>query len=75
MTRLIDDQGVCRTAPAAVGLLITLQEHIISAHLEDWLDDHQEGLGKYAEQAAESVHHTFNIRVWQHFKVPAGSKK
>ena len=52
-----------------------MQEHILSAHLEDWLDEHQEGLGKYAEQAGESVHHTFQFRVWQHFKVPSGSPK
>lgn len=56
-------------------MCISLQEHILSAHLEDWLDEHQEGLGKYAEQAGESVHHTFQFRVWQHFKVPSGSPK
>jgi hypothetical protein len=52
-----------------------LQEHILAAHLEDWLDVHQEGLGRYAEQAGETVHHSYNYRVWQHYKVPPGNKR
>ena len=54
---------------------MSLQEHILSAHLEDWLDAHNEGLGRYAEQASESVHHSIIYRVWQHYKVPPGSER
>ncbi len=50
----------------------TWKEHILTCHLEEWLDTHQEGLAKYSEQASESIHHTFKVRVWQHYKVPPG---
>ena len=50
----------------------TWKEHILACHLEKRLDDHQEGLAKYSEQAGESIHHSFKVRVWQHYKVPPG---
>ena len=50
----------------------TWKEHILTCHLEEWLDMNKQGLAKFSEQAGEAVNHSFKVRVWQHFKVPPG---
>ena len=34
--------------------------HILCVHLPEWLDDHTEGLSKYAEQTCEATHKDFS---------------
>ena len=58
-----------------VKVTFTWKEHILTSHLEEWLDQNQTGLAKFSEQAGEAVHHSFKVRVWQHYKVPPGSAR
>ena len=58
-----------------VKMSITWKEHIVCAHLEEWLDIHKTGLALYSEQAGESIHHKYKVRTWRHFKVPPGHAK
>ena len=32
-----------------------------AVHLKEWLDQNQEGLAKYSEQAGEAIHHSFKV--------------
>ena len=55
-----------------VKVSFTWKENILTCHLEEWLNENQQGLAKFSEQAGEAVHHSFKVRSWQHFKVPPG---
>ena len=49
-------------------LPITPKLHVLTVHVEQWLERHQQGLGLLCEQALEAAHHIFK-RLWENFKV------
>lgn len=48
--------------------------HTIFKHVSQFCSKHQVGLGFFAEQATESVHHNFNEK-WKKYKVPKIDEK
>ena len=50
-----------------VNLGLPWKVHILCAHLPEWLDNHTEGLSKYAEQTCEATHKDFSA-TYKRFK-------
>jgi len=51
-----------RSAYLLLGVTITPKVHIIFVHLQEWIESHDESLGRFSEQAGEALHHDFQQR-------------
>lgn len=52
-----------------LGIPLTPKVHCIITHVPQFCEVTGLGLGKFSEQASESVHYDF-LKVWEHYKVP-----
>ncbi len=52
----------------ALNISVTSKVHIVFVHLSDWIETHNDSLGRFSEQAGEAIHHDFDIR-WNDFRM------